>query len=165
MSHTTIPFRPGAASVPEVDPGVADPAMRTVAATISRYGIHIVHVGESCGCGGCTEAPLPPDQRFGYTIGLTSLGHPELLVRGLGARETAGVLNRWGGTVLDGEVLDAGHLLCEGAGGRTWELVPVRRPSRTLQWAGRYYRTSGSGGLSALELVPARRPCPCEVCG
>ena len=85
-------------------------------------------------------------------------------MRGLSARETADLLGRWGETVLTGQVFDAGHLLCEGSGGPTWELVPVRRPSRTLRWAVRYYRTSGTGGLAALELIPARRPCPCEGC-
>jgi hypothetical protein len=74
------------------------------------------------------------------------------------------VLNRWGDSVLAGQEFEAGHLLCEGPGGPTWELVAVRRPSRTLRWAARYYRTSGSGGLSALELIPARRPCPCGAC-
>ncbi|AVZ40636.1 MULTISPECIES: DUF4262 domain-containing protein [unclassified Dietzia] len=155
MSHTVIPFRPVAS---------IDPDMAVVAANIDRYGIHVVHVGQGCTCVDCHSAPLPPDQRFGYTVGLTGRGHPELLVRGLGARETAALLTRWGGSVLDGGVLDAGHLLCEGPDGPTWELTPVRRPSRTLRWAGRYYRTAGSGGLSALELVPARRRCPCEGC-
>ena len=155
MSHTVIQFRPVAA---------IDPDMARVAATIDRFGLHVVHVGEGCACEDCESAPLPPDQRFGYTVGLTDRGHPELLARGLGARETAAVLTRWGGSVLDGRVLDAGHLLCEGPDGPTWELVPVRRPSRTLRWAGRYYRTTGTGGLTALELVPAGRPCPCDGC-
>lgn len=155
MSHTVIPFRPGTA---------VDRDMLQVAATIERFGFHVVHVGEACDCSECSAAPLPPDQRFGYTIGLTDMGHPELLVRGLAARETAALLNRWAATVLDGQVFDAGHLLCEGSGGPTWELVPVRRPSRILQWAGRYYRTSGVGGLSALEMIHARRPCPCQWC-
>jgi len=160
MSRTAIPPYARSAATATVDP-----AMLRVAAAIDRHGMHVIHVGESCDCGDCAAAPLPPDQRYGYTIGLTDVGHPELLVRGLSARETAGLLNRWGDAVLDGEVLDAGHLLREGAGGTTWELVPVRRPSRTLLWAGRYYRAAGTGGLAALELIPARRPCPCEVCG
>ena len=159
MSHTAIPPRTGSAYAPTVDRD-----MLRVAANVERSGMHVVHVGEGCDCDDCAATPLPPDDRFGYTIGLTDLGHPELLVRGLSARETADLLGRWGETVLAGQVFDAGHLLCEGSGGPTWELVPVRRPSRTLRWAGRYYRTSGTGGLTALELIPARRPCPCEGC-
>lgn len=158
MSRTASPVRTGSAEM------TVDPEMLAVAARIDRHGLHIVHVGEHCECGGCTSAPLPADEMFGYTIGLTDLGHPELLVRGLSGRETARLLTRWGETVLDGQVFDAGHLLCEGSGGPTWELVPVRRPSRLLRWAAGYYRTAGRGGLSALELIPARRACPCEVC-
>lgn len=142
----------------------ADPVMMQVASHIARFGLHVVHVGEGCDCGGQHDGPLPPEERFGYTIGLTELGHAELLVRGLGARETAELLTRWGDAVLDGLIFDAGHLLCEGSGGPTWELIPVRRPTQTLRWAGRYYRGAGVGLVDALELIPARRPCPCEVC-
>lgn len=159
MSHTVIPPRTGStyARTRERD-------MLRVASNIGRYGMHVVHVGEGCDCGDCSAGPLPPDQMFGYTIGLTDLGHPELVVRGLAGPETAALLGRWGDTVLAGQVFDAGHLLCEGAGGPTWELVPVRRPARTLRWADRYYGAAGTGDLSALELIPARRSCPCEVC-
>lgn len=148
-----------------------DPAMQKIAATIERCGINIIHVGEGCDCRDCHAAPIPPEQQFGYTIGLTELGHPELLVRGLGGRESAALLNRWGDVVLGGEALDAGHLLCEGPAGHTWELVPVHRPERTLRWAGLYYGAAGSGPpplpgeVTALELIPARRPCPCGACG
>ena len=155
MSHTVIPFRPARA---------AEPDTATIARNIDRFGIHVVHVGEGCDCGDCSASPLPPDQRFGYTVGLSDHGHPELMVRGLRARETAVLLNRWGGTVLDGQVLDAGHLLCEGPAGSTWELVPVRQASRILAWASRYYRASGRP-VAALELIHARRPCPCGGCG
>ena len=155
MNRTEIPLRPSR---------TADPGMATVAHSIARVGTHVVHVGEGCDCGGCSAAPLPPDQRFGYTVGLTERGHPDLMVRGLGPRETAGLLNRWAGAVLDGQILDAGHLLCEGPAGTTWELVPVRRATRVLAWASRYYRPSGRS-VAALELIPARRPCPCDGCG
>lgn len=147
-----------------------DPTMLKIAATIDRYGINIVHVGGGCDCADCRPAPMPVDQQFGYTIGLTDRGHPELLLRGLGSRATAATLNRWGAVVLDGETFDAGHLLCEGPRGTTWELVPVRRPSRILRCAASYYRTAGAGratrpdGVSALELIPARRPCACGSC-
>ena len=155
MSRSVIPARPATAV-----PG----DMAAVASAIDRFGFNVVHVGESCSCTTCAAAPLPPDQRFGYTIGLTELGQPELLVRGLSAQETGALLDRWGTTVLAGQVFDAGHLLCEGSGGPTWELVPVRHPSHSLRWAQRYYRGSRIGELSALELIPARRPCPCKWC-
>ena len=155
MSHTIIPSRPGT---------TAPDAMSQVTSAIEHHGFHLVHVGGACDCTDCAAAPPPPDQRFGYTIGLTELGQPELLVRGLSARESAALLSRWGTTVLAGQVFDAGHLLCEGSGGPTWELVPVRNPSRSLLWADRYYSAPGSDEVCALELIPARRPCPCEWC-
>lgn len=142
-----------------------DPEILKIAAVIDRYGMNIIHVGDGCDCPDCHEAPVAPSMRFGYTIGLTELGHPELLVRGLDARESAALLDRWGALVLDGETLDAGHLLCEGPGGATWELIPVHRPARTLRWAGLYYGPGGVEEVSALELIPARRPCPCGTCG
>jgi len=159
MTRTVFPLRTPA------DYPVVDPLMTQVATRVERYGFHVVHVGEGCDCDDCSESPVPPEEWFGYTIGLTALGHPELLVRGLGARDTAGILNRWGDGVLDGLHLDAGHLLCEGPGGPTWELVPVRRPAQTLRLAARYYRRAGTDAVDALELIPARRPCPCEGCG
>src|SRR5699024_9166994 len=84
--------------------GARDPEMERVARNIALHGLHLVHVGEGCDCADCTEPAAPPEERFGYTIGLTARGHPELLVRGLGAQETAELLNRWGRTVLAGDV-------------------------------------------------------------
>lgn len=141
-----------------------DPDMLTVATNIEQYGIHLMHIGESCDCGMCTAPPLSRKDMYGYTVGLSELGHPELLLRGTGADETIDTLARWGSLVLEGEVLDAGHLLCEGREGTTWELLPVLRPTQSLLWAERFYRHSATVRLSALELIPARRRCPCHSC-
>ncbi|WP_264886065.1 DUF4262 domain-containing protein [Dietzia sp. NCCP-2495] len=154
--------RPAVAARPTVtSPTSTSPELLETAAFIDRYGMNIIHVGRGCRCSGCADTPLTRAQQFGYTIGLSGLGHPELLLRGFGAAETTAILSRWGEVVLDGDTLDAGHLLCEGRGGATWELVPVQRPSRTLHWAARYY---SSGEVDALELIPARRPCSCGGC-
>lgn len=192
MSHTVIPFdadsprtrrraghrtghrHTGATSLnraarrqrrfrPELVP-VRDPQMEMVARNIDRAGLHLVHVGESCDCGECSSVPAPRDEQFGYTVGLTELGHPELLVRGLGAQETAELLGRWGGTVLAGDVFAEGHLLCEGPGGARWELAAVPRARSELVWATRYYGRDRIGPRSALELAPTRRPCLCGGC-
>lgn len=143
---------------------VRDPDMERVAANIERSGLHLVHVGESCDCADCPEPSAPREERFGYTVGLTEQGHPELLVRGLGARETADLLGRWGGTVLAGDAFAEGHLLCEGPGSGRWELTTVLRPARTLVWAARYFGHDRLGHR-ALELVPTDRPCLCATCG
>lgn len=141
-----------------------DPEMERVAANIADHGLHLVHVGERCDCPDCSESPTPAEEQFGYTVGLTAHGHPELLVRGLGARETAVLLNKWGGTVLAGDVFAEGHLLCEGPDAARWELSPVARPAQTLVWAARYFGRDRLGHRPALELVPTRRPCLCAAC-
>lgn len=144
--------------------GARDPEMERVARNIALHGLHLVHVGEGCDCADCTEPAAPPEERFGYTIGLTARGHPELLVRGLGAQETAELLNRWGRTVLAGDVFEEGDLLCEGPGGPTWELGPVYRQARTLAWATRYYGPDRLRLRPPLELRPSRQPCMCGRC-
>src|SRR5699024_2744450 len=140
------------------------PEVEGVARTIALHGLPLVHVGEGCDCADCTEPAAPPEERFGYTIGLTARGHPELLVRGLGAQETAELLNRWGRTVLAGDVFEEGDLLCEGPGGPTWELGPVYRQARTLAWATRYYGPDRLRLRPPLELRPSRQPCMCGRC-
>lgn len=174
-SHTVVPFRTHPArplnradrrsrsrGADRVQ--VRDPEMDRVAATIAEFGLHVVHVGESCDCPDCPDPPSPEAERFGYTVGLTEHNHPELLVRGLGARDTAELLNRWGSSVLAGDAFAEGHLLCEGPGGARWELAPVRRPAQTLVWAARYFGRDRLAYRPALELVPTPRPCHCAGC-
>lgn len=141
--------------------GALPPGSRElVARSVARHGAHVVHVGESCDCPDCASAPLPTASRFGYTVGLTEVGHPELLVRGLGARETADVLTGWAGAVLDGDQLGAGEVLCDGADGPRWELA--RADGRELVWAYTYYGRPAHDPGPALELVPTSRPCRCS---
>lgn len=149
---------------PELVPA-PDPEMELVSRNIDRAGLHLVHVGESCDCGECSAGSAPRSEQFGYTVGLTGHEHPELLVRGLGARETAELLGRWGGTVLAGDEFSEGHLLCEGPGGASWKLVAVPRARRELVWATRFYGRDRIGPRSALELIPTQRPCRCSGCG
>lgn len=138
---------------------LSGPAVQ-VAQNIARQGVHLVHVGESCSCPGCTADPEPVSARFGYTVGLTEVGHPELLVRGLDARETAEVLSGWSRAVRDGTQLAVGHLLCEGPGGHRWEVLPAN--GRELIWACEYYGRPAHDPGPALELVRTDLPCPCE---
>lgn len=151
-------FRPELIPVPDLE-------MEMVARNIDRSGLHLVHVGESCDCGVCESTPSPLAEQFGYTVGLTEVGHPELLVRGLGAEVTAELLGRWGRTVFAGAVFAPGHLLCEGPGEAAWDLLEVPEAGRELVWATRYYGRDRIGPHSALELVPTQRPCLCEGCG
>jgi len=65
-------------------------------ATIRRHGWSIQYVGgDQCAAPGCdcsTEDEVP----FAYTIGLFGLGHPELLILGVGPETAAGVRNELG---------------------------------------------------------------------
>ena len=130
----------------------------------SVSGIRLVHVGEQCDCGRCETPALPADQQYGYTIGLTGIGEPELLLRGHGSLRTADVLGRWAEAVAEGDRFAAGHLLCEGPGGPRWQLVPVPEPGATLLWTAHYYRRPRWPGIRALELVGTDEPCHCPDC-
>jgi hypothetical protein len=65
-----------------------------------RWSVQFVGAGD--------EADEPP---FGYTVGLFGLGHPELVLVGLGPKTTHSVLGRVAGVVADGRNLMAGELL------------------------------------------------------
>lgn len=169
MSHHLIPLLPSSrtgragrtrssATGARRTPPPPDPR-ELVSRNIARYGLHVVHVGEGCDCPDCTSRPLPPSSRFGYTIGLTEEGHSELIVRGLGARETARLLDRWGRTVLEGDVFEVGDLLCGCDGGDRWEVV--RADGRELVWAYEHYGRPAHDAGPALALVRATTPCPC----
>lgn len=142
------PVSAGVAAGPRVAPGAS--------------GVRVVHVGEHCECDGCDAPSLPVAERFGYTVGLTGLGEPELLLRGQDALTTARVLGHWAEAVTEGDRLAAGHLLCEGPDGRRWELREVPRAADTLLWTAHYYRRPSAAPIRALELVPTDRPCRCE---
>lgn len=76
---------------------------------IRRYGFTTVHVGGECGVPGCDCAEEPVMQQFGYTIGLTERGHPELLVSGVTSETSHPILNH-----LAHNIVDHGERLCAG---------------------------------------------------
>ena len=49
------------------------------------------------------------EKSFCYTVGLTPLGFPEFLVRGLGPEESIDMLNAWAQMVVGGEAIKAGE--------------------------------------------------------
>ena len=59
-----------------------------------RWAVQYVGAGEE-----------PDEPGFGYTIGLFGLGHPELVVVGLGADRAHAVLDRVGGLVAEGHTI------------------------------------------------------------
>lgn len=88
-----------------------DPATRAwldqydahVTAMIRRHGWFINYIGGgSCSAPGCScrdDADEPP---FAYTTGLFGLGHPELLIFGVGPDDASYVLNNLGRRIREG---------------------------------------------------------------
>ena len=62
------------------------------------------------------EGEEPGEPAFAYTVGLYGLGHPELVVVGLGPDSADGILGRAAGMVGDGRDLVVGELTTTPAG-------------------------------------------------
>jgi len=100
--------------------------------------------------GGGEESGEPA---FGYTIGLFGLGHPELVIVGLGCDNAHGILQRVAGMVRDGRDLVAGELLTfDDWGGR---LVPevCPNPGDVLLGANRFYLRPPEYSVPAFQLA------------
>lgn len=101
---------------------------------------------------GAGDEPDEPD--FGYTIGLFGLGHPELVVTGLGPDGTHAVLGRVADDVVDGRNLVPGELL-------TWSERPGWRvvveqlpnPGEVVLGANRFYERPPEYSVAAYQLT------------
>jgi hypothetical protein len=99
---------------------------------------------------GAGEAADEPG--FGYTVGLFGLGHPELVVVGLGYEACTGVLNRVARMVLDGRNLVPGEVLPDDDGqGLFTEVVP--NPGEILFSANRFYERPDEYSVPAFQLT------------
>ena len=115
-----------------------------LAAVIRRARFAVQYVG---------PGELPDEPAFGYTIGLFGLGHPELVVVGLGASATHALLDAVAGEVVAGRSLVPGELV-EGAGGRTELLVEeCPNPGEVLLGANRWYRRPAEYSVPAFQLA------------
>ncbi len=90
---------------------------------------------------------------FGYTIGLFGLGHPELVLVGLGADTTHGVLQRVAGEVAAGRDLVPGELI-------DWDDRPGRlfvedspNPGEVVLGANRFYQRPPEYSVPAFQLA------------
>lgn len=80
---------------------------------VEKFGFGLVHVGETCSEPGCDAHDEGPP--FTYTVGLTAMGHPELLVHGLRASASAPLLNHLGDRIAAGQSFHHMQALpCEG---------------------------------------------------
>lgn len=96
----------------------------------------------------------PDEPPFGYTIGLFGLGHPELVVVGLGPENAHAFLGRVAAMVADGRDLVAGELL-------TWSDWPGLRivveelpnPGEVVLGANRFYERPADYSVLAYQLT------------
>jgi hypothetical protein len=113
----------------------------------SRYAVQYVGPGD-----------LPGEPAFGYTIGLFGLGHPELVVVGLGADAGSALLDTLAGEVVAGRSLVPGELV-SGAG-RCADVVVEEcpNPGEVLLGANRWYRRPPEYSVPALQLTWSSPP-------
>ncbi len=90
---------------------------------------------------------------FGYTVGLFGLGHPELVVVGLGHDNTHAILQRVAALVADGRDLVAGELLTfpDRPDGLVVEALP--NLGEVLFVANRHYRRPDEHSVPAFQLT------------
>ncbi len=107
-----------------------------------RWAVQYVGAGEE-----------PGEPAFGYTIGLFGLGHPELVVVGLGGDPTHAMLDRVAGLVADGRDLVPGELLTrEGWDGQlVVEILP--NPGEVVLGANRFYARPPEYSVPAYQLT------------
>lgn len=120
---------------------------------IRRFGWAIEYIGGGeCSAPGCDGGDVDGPS-FGYTVGLFGLGHDELLVFGLNAHDTAGLLNSLGDMVQAGETIIPGHELTVG----TWphRVIPEQVPNAgdIVFSANRFYRRPDRHSVAVLQLT------------
>jgi hypothetical protein len=101
----------------------------------------------------CDEDDEPSAPPFGYTVGLFGLGHPELVVVGLGHSDSHAILQRVAGLVADGRDLVPGELLTfpDRPDGLVVEQLP--NPGEVLFVANRHYRRPDEHSVPAFQLT------------
>ncbi len=100
---------------------------------------------------GAGDAPDEPS--FGYTIGLFGLGHPELVIVGLGPDNTHGILGRVARMVADGRDLVAGELLQWPDWGGRLVVEDLPNPGEVVLGANRFYERPAEYSVPAYQLT------------
>jgi hypothetical protein len=95
----------------------------------------------------------PGEPAFGYTTGLFGLGHPELVVVGVGHEAAYGMLDRAARLVVEGRDLVPGEQLTwpDRPGGLVVEDLP--NPGEILFGANRFYRRPDEFSVPAYQLT------------
>jgi hypothetical protein len=95
----------------------------------------------------------PGEPPFGYTIGLFGLGHPELVVVGVGHDIGHGMLNRLGRSVVGGRNLVPGEVVHDDAGRPLLTVEALPNPGEVLFSANRFYERPDEFSVPALQLT------------
>ena len=148
-----------------------DQFRRQTTLAIRRWGAMVQYVSNAIDCPCCRAEgldraaqrarrgdtrrggkPMPP---FAYTIGLHGIGHPELLVFGLGFEPSKLVLNRLAHEVRDhGVELVPGEVVPRGrAFDRPLLVESLPNPGEILIQANNYYRRPDEGSVEAVQLT------------
>ena len=109
---------------------------------VHRWAVQYVGAGEE-----------PDEPAFGYTIGLFGLGHPELVVVGLGPAATHGVLDRVADLVVGGRDLMPGELLPVADTATRLLVETVPNPGEVVLGANRLYQRPAEVSVGALQLT------------
>jgi len=120
---------------------------------IRRRGWAVQYVGgATCSRPGC--CPAPSDETpFAYTVGLFGLGHPELLIFGVGPEAALEVLNDAGAWIQGGGEMLPGMLLTLGDWPHRIIPEPVPNPGDIVLWANSHYRRPSEYSVPVLQLT------------
>lgn len=95
----------------------------------------------------------PGEPSFGYTVGLFGLGHPELVIVGLGPDNTHGILQRVATMVAGGRNLVPGEMLTWPDRGGRLVVEEVPNAGEILFVANRHYRRPDEHSVPAYQLT------------
>ena len=115
-----------------------------LAAVIREHRWAVQHVGPG------EEPGQPP---FAYTIGLFGLGHPELVVGGVGAEAAHAMLSWVAGLVAGGRDLVPGELLTHEDGSRELTVETCPNPGDVVLGANRWYHRPPEHSVPAYQLA------------
>jgi hypothetical protein len=101
----------------------------------------------------CHDDDEPSAPPFGYTVGLFGLGHPELVVVGLGHEVTHAMLQEVAELVAGGRDLVPGELLTFPDRPSDLVVEPLPNPGEVLFVANRHYRRPDEHSVPAFQLT------------
>jgi Domain of unknown function (DUF4262) len=99
------------------------------------------------------EGEEPGEPAFGYTIGLFGLGHPELVVVGLGHQKCHGMLDRVARMVVGGRDLVPGEVLRDDDGLPLITVETLPNPGEVVLGANRFYERPAEYSVPAYQLT------------